>query len=83
MKSMSNALGKTGRCLVGLDFLVLAETLPSRQRDPARQTETCEYEPCLIFFKLGRFCKTNFDTIFGKVLVRFLPVGYLRYLHAL
>ena len=33
--------------------------------------------------RLGRFCKTNFGTIFGKVLVRFRPVRYLRYLHAL
>ena len=33
--------------------------------------------------KLGRFCKTNLGTIFGKVLVRFRPVRYLWYLHAL
>ena len=32
---------------------------------------------------LGRFCKTNFGTIFEKVLVRFRSVRYLRYLHAL
>ena len=32
---------------------------------------------------LVRFCKTNFGTIFGKVLVRFRLVRYLRYLHAL
>ena len=38
VKSMSNALGKTGRCLVGvvlfarLDFPVFAGTLPLRQR---------------------------------------------------
>ena len=29
--------------------------------------------------KIGRFCKTNFSTIFGKVLVRFRPVRYLQY----
>ena len=28
---------------------------------------------------IGRFCKTNFGTIFGKVLVRFRQVRFLRY----
>ena len=32
---------------------------------------------------LRRFCKTNFGTVFGKVLMRFRPVRCLRYLHAL
>ena len=42
VKSMSNALGKTGRCLVGvvlfahLNFPVFAGTLPSRQRPGPR-----------------------------------------------
>ena len=47
-------LGKTGGCLVGVvlfarsEFPVFAGTLSSRQRpDPARQTETCQYEPCV------------------------------------
>ena len=56
MKSMSNALGKTGRCLVGvvlfarlarLDFPVFAGSNASFEAatgTSARQTETCEYE---------------------------------------
>ena len=54
VKSLSNTLGKTGRCLVGwfysLAWIFLSSPerfLRGSDRDPRRQTETCEYEPCV------------------------------------
>ena len=55
VKSMLNALGKTDRCLVGVVLFArlecLRRTLPilrGSDWDPARQTETCECELCVI-----------------------------------
>ena len=55
VKSMSNALGKTGRCLVGvvlfrsLRFSCFRRNAPfeAATGTPARQTETCGDEPCV------------------------------------
>ena len=52
MKSMLKALGKTDRCLVGVDLFARLECLRRNAPDPSRQrqgqTETCECEPCVI-----------------------------------
>ena len=61
--SMSDALCKTGRCLVEvvlfarLHVLVFAECSPrGSDRDPTRQTETWKYAPCVTS---PSDCKTN------------------------
>ena len=61
VKSMLNALGKTGRCLVGVNFTLAWIFLSSPEwgsdRDPAGKTETCEpYETVCVNLAL---CSLN------------------------